>query len=441
MRCADFAGLPASRVDEVLALVEMSDAADRRAGGYSTGMRQRLGLAATLLGDPEVLVLDEPANGLDPQGIRWLRDFLRGTPREGRTVLVSSHVLSEVEQTVDDVVVIHRGRLVKSGSIASLIARTGVRVRSPKAAELAAALERDGAEVRVDGDAARGPGAHHRRGRRARLRHRRARARARRGGRLARGGLLPPDQRPGSERAVVSRLVRGELLKLRTTRTALGFTAAVVVLTLAIVLLTILAGDPKTIADKRSALAVGSSISALLLVFGVVGAGAEYRHRTLAPALLVAPGRGRLLAARVIAYGLAGLIIGIVMTVVALAIGVPLLAGQPGPDLAAGDYLRACGGGLVAIVLSTMLGVGVGTLVGSQVPAVIGTMIWIFILEPLSGLIDHIVKYTVGQTATSLGGDTGGDVLPWGAAFLVMLAWTAVFLLAASLVDQRRDVA
>jgi len=129
----------------------------------------------------------------------------------------------------------------------------------------------------------------------------------------------------------VSRLVSGELIKLRTTRTALGFTAAVVVLTLAIVLLTILAGDPKTIADKRSALAVGSSISALLLVFGVVGAGAEYRHRTLAPALLVAPGRGRLLAARVIAYGLAGLIIGIVMTVVALAIGVPLLAGQPGP--------------------------------------------------------------------------------------------------------------
>ena len=114
-------------------------------------MRQRLGLAATLLGDPEVLVLDEPANGLDPQGIRWLRDFLRGAAAEGRTVLVSSHVLSEVEQTVDDVVVIHRGRLVKSGSIASLITATGVRVRSPKAAELAAALERDGAEVRADG--------------------------------------------------------------------------------------------------------------------------------------------------------------------------------------------------------------------------------------------------------------------------------------------------
>jgi ABC-2 type transport system permease protein len=235
--------------------------------------------------------------------------------------------------------------------------------------------------------------------------------------------------------------IRGELIKLRTTRTALGFAAGVAVLTLAIVLITALAGDPKTVADKRGALAVGSAVSALLLVFGVVGAGAEYRHRTLAPALLVAPGRGRLLAARVIAYGLAGLIIGIVMTVVTLAIGVPLLAGQPGPALAAGDYLRACGGGLVAVLLSTMLGVGVGTLVGRQVPAVVGTMIWIFVLEPLTGLIDHIVKYTVGQTATALGGEGGGDVLPWGGAFLVLLAWTALFLLAATLVDSRRDVA
>jgi ABC-2 type transport system ATP-binding protein len=149
---AAFAGLPASRVDEVLDLVEMRAAADRRAGGYSTGMRQRLGLAATLLGDPEVLILDEPANGLDPQGIRWLRDFVRGAAAEGRTVLISSHVLSEVQQTVDDVLVIHRGRLVESGSIADLITGQGVRVRSPRTAELTAALEKSGTEVRRDGE-------------------------------------------------------------------------------------------------------------------------------------------------------------------------------------------------------------------------------------------------------------------------------------------------
>jgi ABC-2 type transport system ATP-binding protein len=152
---AAMAGLPATRVDEVLELVEMREAANKRAGKYSTGMRQRLGLAATLLGDPEVLVLDEPANGLDPQGIRWLRDFLRGVASEGRTVLVSSHVLSEVQQTVDDVVVIHRGRLITSGPIESLVTETGVRVRSPRAADLAAALERAGAEVRADGEVLR----------------------------------------------------------------------------------------------------------------------------------------------------------------------------------------------------------------------------------------------------------------------------------------------
>lgn len=149
---AAFARLPNSRVDEVLDLVEMREAADRRSGGYSTGMRQRLGLAATVLGDPEVLILDEPANGLDPQGIRWLRDFLRAAAAEGRTVLVSSHVLSEVEQTVDHVLVIHRGRLVKSGPIADLTSGGGVRVRSPRAAELTAALEREGAAVRAEGD-------------------------------------------------------------------------------------------------------------------------------------------------------------------------------------------------------------------------------------------------------------------------------------------------
>ncbi len=149
---AAMAGLPRSRVDEVLRLVELADAAGRRAGKYSLGMRQRLGLAATLLGDPQVLVLDEPANGLDPQGIRWLRDFLRGMAAEGRTVLVSSHVLAEVAQTVDDVVVIHRGRLVDQGPVSRLTAGGHVVVRSPRTAELRAALEHAGLSAAGDGD-------------------------------------------------------------------------------------------------------------------------------------------------------------------------------------------------------------------------------------------------------------------------------------------------
>jgi len=147
-------GLPVSRVDEVLALVELTDAARRRAKGYSLGMRQRLGLAAALLGDPEVLVLDEPANGLDPQGIRWLRDLLRSLAREGRTVLISSHVLAEIAQTVDEVVIIHRGRLVRRATMAEVesIAAGEARVRSPDAERLASLLAEVGLDSRSLGD-------------------------------------------------------------------------------------------------------------------------------------------------------------------------------------------------------------------------------------------------------------------------------------------------
>jgi ABC-2 type transport system ATP-binding protein len=114
------AGLPLSRVDEVLELVELTNAAKRRARTYSLGMRQRLGLAAALLGDPELLVLDEPANGLDPAGVRWLRTFLQAFAARGRTVLVSSHLLAEVAQTVDQVLIIDHGRLLASGRLDEL---------------------------------------------------------------------------------------------------------------------------------------------------------------------------------------------------------------------------------------------------------------------------------------------------------------------------------
>src|SRR6202142_2542952 len=119
--------LPDSRVDEVLRLVELDDAAHRRVKGYSLGMRQRLGLAAALLGDPELLILDEPANGLDPEGVRWLRDFLRRLASEGRTGLVSSHVLAEVAQTVDQVIIITHGRLIVESSLEQLTARVAGR--------------------------------------------------------------------------------------------------------------------------------------------------------------------------------------------------------------------------------------------------------------------------------------------------------------------------
>jgi ABC-2 type transport system ATP-binding protein len=150
------AGIPRERVEEVLELVALKDAAKRRVGGYSLGMRQRLGLAAALLGDPEVLILDEPANGLDPAGIRWLRDLLRELAARGRTILISSHVLAEVEQIVDEVVIIHRGRFVTQSSTADLSAQVsaGVRVRSPDAERLQQVVAAEGMTVTVLEDGA-----------------------------------------------------------------------------------------------------------------------------------------------------------------------------------------------------------------------------------------------------------------------------------------------
>jgi ABC-2 type transport system ATP-binding protein len=133
-------GIGDARVDEMLELVGIPAAARKRAGGYSMGMRQRLGLAAALLGDPKVLILDEPANGLDPEGIRWLRGFLRHLSRQGKTILVSSHMLQEVEQTVDDVVIINNGRLVKQGRMSELHGDAKTIVRTTDLDALAGAL-------------------------------------------------------------------------------------------------------------------------------------------------------------------------------------------------------------------------------------------------------------------------------------------------------------
>jgi ABC-2 type transport system ATP-binding protein len=142
-------GYPDRRADEVLDLVGLSPAAGRKFRGYSLGMRQRLGIAAAMLGDPRVLILDEPANGLDPEGIRWMREFLRAFASQGRTVFVSSHLLGEMEQLADDVIIIAAGRMVANGSIADVIgtlAQPGaVRVRTPHVDQLAVELRNHGA--------------------------------------------------------------------------------------------------------------------------------------------------------------------------------------------------------------------------------------------------------------------------------------------------------
>jgi len=152
------AGIPLARADEVLEIVGLTPAAKRKFKGYSLGMRQRLGIAAALIGDPHVLILDEPANGLDPEGIRWMRGLLKSLADAGRTILVSSHLLSEMEILADEVVIIAAGQLVRQGTVGDVVdsmAHAGrVRVRTPQPEELTKALTVDGTTVTTDGDGA-----------------------------------------------------------------------------------------------------------------------------------------------------------------------------------------------------------------------------------------------------------------------------------------------
>jgi ABC-2 type transport system permease protein len=235
-------------------------------------------------------------------------------------------------------------------------------------------------------------------------------------------------------------LIGGEMIKVRTTRTALGFATAAVLLVLAVVLITILAGDPVSAQEKRDALNVGGALSVPLLLFGIVGATGEFRHRTLAPAVLISPHRGRLTLARLIAYVFTALLVGVAMVVVALAIGLPLLAGQPGPDMESSDYTTVIAGGILTAMLCTALGVGVGVLVKNQVAGVVGSLVWLLILEPLLPLIaDDLVKGSILGAAGTLGGASSDDV-SWAGALLVLGVWAGVFVIAGLVVDARRDV-
>jgi len=239
----------------------------------------------------------------------------------------------------------------------------------------------------------------------------------------------------------MTRLISGELIKVRTTRTALGFGAASVLLVLALVLISFLAGDPTSVDDKRDSLNVGGVLSVPLLIFGIVGATGEYRHRTIAPAVLIAPGRARLTVARLIAYMLTGLLFGALMVIVALVVGLPLAGGASGPDLASSDILTVAFGGLLVSVLTVALGVGVGVLVRNQVAGVVGALIWLFILSPVLGLIDEdLPDYTTLPAAGVVGGSHEAGGPSYGTSVIVLVVWAAAFFAVGLLLERRRDV-
>jgi ABC-2 type transport system permease protein len=239
----------------------------------------------------------------------------------------------------------------------------------------------------------------------------------------------------------VTGLIRGEAIKLRSTRTAIGFAVAAVALLMLVVLASILGGDPDTVSLKREALSVGGPVSFVLIIFGVVGATGEYRHHTLAPAVLIAPDRGRLLLARALAYGVTGIAVGAATIAVGLAVGVPLLTGTDGPSLAFSDYATIVGGGLLSCGLCAALGVGAGALIGNQVAGVVGSLIFFFVVEPLATFAWHdLPKFTISQSSGKIGGAGADPSFPFAGSLAVLVSWTVILLLLGLIRERRREV-
>ena len=330
------AGLPDDRVDEVLADVALTGVARRRVGGFSLGMRQRLGLAAALLGEPEILVLDEPTNGLDPEGVRWLRDFVRGYAAAGHTVLVSSHLLAEVAQTVDEVVVLVAGRLVAHAPLSELPgSRPTVRIRTPQATALRIALDAHGIEAEQASPERRArPRRRHRDRRTGHRRRRPRRLRDRPGPHRPGAGLPRPHHHRRDRSPTMNDLIRSELRKQRSVRLpAIALTAAAAAGVLTAIALITTAGHDGNPPLHRGSLtelvhAPYAIVAGAALLLGILGVAGEFRHQTITATLLAAPRRGRLLTAKVIVHAGLGALLAVVAAAVNLAVAIPWLSSR-----------------------------------------------------------------------------------------------------------------
>jgi ABC-2 type transport system permease protein len=237
----------------------------------------------------------------------------------------------------------------------------------------------------------------------------------------------------------MTRLFRGEMIKAATTRTVLAYTAVGVGLAILNVVIVTQFSVLDKVADKKEALA---GLPILLLLFGLVGAAGEYRHGTAAGAALAARSRSRILIARAGSYAAAGVAIAAVMVALSLAVGLPLLGREPGPELGAGDVAAVAGGSLLAAALSAVVGVAVGSLVRNQVAAVVGALILAFLgMELLAAVNEDAVGLTPFGAAAALAGDPGGGTHSSGAAAAVLAAWALPLLAAAVVAEGRRDLA
>ena len=461
---ADGGGFPSARVEEMLDPSGLAKVADRRAGAFSLGMRQRLSLAAALLGDPPVVVLDEPGNGLDPQGIRWLRDLLRARAEAGGTVFVSSHLLAEVEHLADDVVVINRGRLVTTGALADL-QHAGTTVRTPHPAELTrGTLHRRGrGPARVRRRAGR-PRDEHQRHRRPRPGRQDRPARALPAGRLT-GGPLPrldterdsrshfasihphPDQ--GRSLAMTwLRLIKGELRKLVTTKILLGFLLALVVIAAidaaAVAFGTDMDGSKtfiSTAEDQVSLMAFGFNAMIGTALFGAIAVAREYGHTTVVPMFLTSPRRHRAVLAQLTAVLLAGAMLGLVgEAMIVAAVGLALPSTEFAFLASAGDISRLMLASMLAGMAGAVLGAGIGALIRNLGGAVTVTVLLLFIAPGMAvQLINEFRLLDAHRPLLSVVSGVTTEISV-GAALLALAAWALLPAAAGLVAVQRRDV-
>ena len=477
-------GIPRSRVDEVLRIAGLESVARRRAKGLSLGMGQRLGIALALLGDPAVLIFDEPANGLDPDGIRWVRTLMRALAAEGRTVLVSSHLMSEMALTADHLLVIGKGRLIADTSAEEFVrssSRQSVHVRSPQAAELAARCREAGATVQ-----ARRPRRHRdhrdgqRRGGKAGRRpwHRPVRAHPPPG--LARGGVhgtdpgqrgVPggrgapmtgaaiapagPDHRAAFRASTFGDVLRSEWTKLRSVRSA--FWALTVTVVLGVGLGAVISAaaahgyaksslSGKLSWDPTAFSLDGIGIATLAIaVLGVLGHQLRVLLRDDPHQPDRRPEAGRVLAAKSLVFAAVTFVVGEATSFTAFFAGQALISGHA-PHAALGDpgVARAVAGAGLALTALAVLSVAAGTLLRHPAAAIAAMVAVLFVLPGIAQALPDSWRNPVTEFWPTLaGGDltsvhhSAHTLQPWPGFGVMCLFIAIVYAIAWTLLDRR----
>ena len=496
-------GLPARRVEEVLALVGLQDVADKRAGGFSLGMSQRLGVAVAMLGDPEVLLLDEPVNGLDPEGVLWIRNLMKQLAADGRTIFVSSHLMNEMAVTADHLIVIGRGKLITEASTEDVIARStdkSVRVRTPDADRLAELVTAAGGKV-VRGVQADGAGLLHghgprgaagRRARRVRV-DRAARAdpaglagrgvhgtdvgqrgirRARPGSGENRGGEGPvtttspvtptrgPEDPAAGRHAGFAGLLRAEWTKIRSVRSTvwtlvifvvvcIGFTALIAWLTESHWYGPRAASRDATAISNPVGFILGTGVGLGQLAIGVLGVlviTSEYSSGVIRASLLAVPRRLPVLAAKAVVFAVLLLVVTEIVAFCSFFVGSAILHAHVPVSLSGSGVTRAVAGAGLYLTVLGLLALAIGTMIRHTAGAISTIIGIVFVLPILSGLLPsswgaHINAYLPEQAGTLITHthEQSGDLLSPWQGFGVLCIWTVLALAAAAYLLERRD--